>query len=54
MLAVFGVMVWVPALIAHPESHNNWSEFAFNALIMTAAWVTANAIGISNWRMDQT
>ena len=43
MLAVFGLAVWVPALIAHPESHNNWSEFAFNALIMAAAWVTASA-----------
>jgi hypothetical protein len=51
MLAVFGLVVWVPALIAHPESHNNWSEFAFNALIMAAAWVTANAVGRSPKRL---
>jgi hypothetical protein len=51
MLAVFGLVVWVPALIAHPESHNNWSEFAFNALIMAAAWVTANAVGRSAKRL---
>jgi hypothetical protein len=51
MLAVFGLVVWVPALIAHPESHNNWSEFAFNALIMAAAWVTASAVGRSAKRL---
>jgi hypothetical protein len=45
MLAAFGLLVWVPALIAKPQSHNNWSEFAFNALIMSAAWVTMSAAG---------
>ena len=28
MLALFGVLVWVPRLIAHPEAHFNWSECA--------------------------
>ncbi|HEY3677051.1 MAG TPA: hypothetical protein VGK84_13770 [Candidatus Tumulicola sp.] len=51
MLAVFGLVVWVPALIAHPESHNDWSEFAFNALIMAAAWVTADSVGRSAKRL---
>jgi hypothetical protein len=50
MLALFGLIVWVPALIAHPESHNNWSEFALNSLIMAAAWVIANAMGSVNRR----
>ena len=27
MLALFGVMVWIPRLIAHQEAHGNWSEF---------------------------
>jgi len=27
MLALFGVLVWIPRLIAHPEAHLNWSEF---------------------------
>ncbi|MEO7201736.1 MAG: hypothetical protein ABI431_03420 [Candidatus Tumulicola sp.] len=45
MIAVFGLLVWVPALIAHPQSHNSWSEFALNAMIMAAAWVTMNAVG---------
>jgi len=47
MIAVFGLLVWVPALIAHPQSHNNWSEFALNFMIMAAAWVTINAVGRS-------
>jgi hypothetical protein len=36
MLAFFGVLVWIPLLIAHPESHLNWSEFALTFL-MTGA-----------------
>ena len=43
MLALFGVLVWVPALIAHPQAHGNWSEFAINFLITGAAWVVAEA-----------
>jgi hypothetical protein len=39
MLALFGLLVWVPLLIAHPETHGNWSEFALNYLITGAAWV---------------
>jgi len=41
MLALFGVLVWIPRLIAHPETHLNWSEFALTALIMGAAWMVA-------------
>jgi hypothetical protein len=41
MLALFGVLVWVPRLIAHPESHLNWSEFALTFLITGAAWMVA-------------
>jgi hypothetical protein len=42
MLALFGVSVWVPRLIAHPEAHGNWSEFALTCLITGAAWVVAD------------
>ena len=42
MLALFGVLVWVPRLIAHPESHGNWSEFALTCLIAGAAWVVGD------------
>ncbi len=41
MLALFGLLVWVPRLIAHPEAHLNWSEFALNFLITGAAWLVA-------------
>ncbi len=41
MLILFGVLVWVPLLVAHPETHGNWSEFALNFLITGAAWNVA-------------
>jgi hypothetical protein len=44
MLVIFGVVVWVPALVAHPEAHGNWSEFALNFLIAGATWVVADAM----------
>ncbi len=43
MLALFGLLVWVPRLIAHPEAHLNWSEFALNFLITGAAWLAASS-----------
>ena len=42
MLALFGVVVWIPRLIAHPKSHLNWSEFALTFLITGAAWMVAD------------
>lgn len=42
MLALFGVVVWIPRLIAHPEAHGNWSEFALTFLITGAAWMVAD------------
>ncbi len=42
MLALFGLLVWVPRLIAHPEAHLNWSEFALTFLITGAAWIVAD------------
>ena len=42
MLALFGVLVWVPLLIAHPEAHGNWSEFTLTVLIMGATWVVSD------------
>jgi hypothetical protein len=43
MLVIFGVLVWVPALVAHPQAHGNWSEFALNFLIAGATWMVADA-----------
>lgn len=42
MLALFGVLVWIPRLIARPEAHLNWSEFALTFLITGAAWMVAD------------
>jgi hypothetical protein len=42
MLALFGVLVWIPRLIAHPEAHLNWSEFGLNFLITGAVWMVAD------------
>jgi hypothetical protein len=42
MLALFGVMVWFPRLIAHPKAHFNWSECVMTFLVTAAAWVVAD------------
>jgi hypothetical protein len=42
MLALFGVMVWVPHVIAHPKAHFDWSECFLTFLITGAAWVVAD------------
>jgi hypothetical protein len=42
MLALFGVLVWVPDLIAHPKAHFNWSECALTFLVTGAAWTVAD------------
>ncbi len=41
MLALFGVLVWIPRLATHPEAHLNWSEFGLTVLITAAAWMVA-------------
>jgi hypothetical protein len=42
MLALFGVVVWIPRLFAHPEVHLNWSEFGLTFLITGAVWMVAD------------
>lgn len=44
MLALFGLLVWVPAVAAHPNTHGDWSEFALNFLITGAAWLVGSAL----------
>jgi hypothetical protein len=48
MLVLFGLLVWVPMLIAHPDKHFNWSEFALNYLIAGAAWLVADVLTAEN------
>ena len=47
MLALFGVLVWIPLLAAHSESHGNWSEFTLTFLITGAAWVVADCTALT-------
>ena len=42
MLALFGVVVWIPRLIARPQAHLNWSEFGLTFLITGANWMVAD------------
>ena len=42
MLALFGVLVWIPRLITHSKAHLNWSEFVLTALITGAVWMVAD------------
>jgi len=46
MLALFGVLVWIPRLAARPDAHLNWSEFALTFLITGAAWMVADLMGV--------
>lgn len=41
MVGLFGLLVWVPLLVAHPEAHFNWSEYAETFLVAGAAWAVA-------------
>ena len=42
MLALFGLLVWVPRLFAHPRSHFSWSECVLTFLVAGAAWMVAD------------
>jgi len=42
MIALFGVLVWVPHIAAQPAALANWSEFGLNFLIAGAAWLVAD------------
>ena len=41
MLALFGVLVWVPHVMAHPSAHFDWSECALTFLTAGASWCVA-------------
>jgi uncharacterized membrane protein YphA (DoxX/SURF4 family) len=44
MLSVFTLLVWVPAVAAHPRLPSNWGEFIFTFALAGAAWVVAESI----------
>ena len=41
MLALFGVLVWVPLIVAQPEKLSNWTEISSNYLMAAASWLVA-------------
>lgn len=41
MLALFGLLAWLPHLIARPQAHFIWSEFVLTFLVTGAAWMVA-------------
>ncbi len=47
MFWAFGVLVWVPLIIANPHSHSNWNEGAETVAIGAAAWLLAELLGRS-------
>lgn len=41
MLALFGILIWVPHVMAHPSAHFDWSECALTFLAAGASWCVA-------------
>ena len=41
MIALFGVLVWVPHILVQPRTLSNWNEIASNYLMAAAAWLVA-------------
>ncbi len=44
MIMGFGVLVWVPLVVANPHSHSNWSEIAETFEIAGASWILADLL----------
>ncbi len=42
MLMAFGVLVWLPRIVAYPETLSNWTEFGANYLMSAASWLVAD------------
>jgi hypothetical protein len=45
MLVGFGLLVWVPILIADPHTLSNWTESAETLGIAGSAWIVAEYLG---------
>ena len=42
MLLAFGVLIWIPILVANPKMHRNWSEGLETFAIAGVAWIVAD------------
>jgi hypothetical protein len=47
MIVSFGLLVWVPLILADPHSHTNWSEIAETFAIAGATWILSDLLGES-------
>ena len=41
MIALFGIIVWVPKILAQPHDLSNWNEITANYLIAAASWLVS-------------
>jgi hypothetical protein len=46
MLLGFGLLVWLPALVADPHSFANWAEATETLGIAASAWLVADLLGL--------
>jgi hypothetical protein len=44
MVVSFGLLVWVPLILAYPHNHTNWSENAETFAIAGASWILADLL----------
>lgn len=44
MIALFGIIVWIPAIVAHPHDLTGWSEGAETFAIAGATWILADLL----------
>ena len=50
MVVGFGLLVWVPLVLANPHSHTNWSEIAETFEIAGAVWILTDLL--SGYRLN--
>ncbi len=44
LIALFGLLVWLPIVVGTPHEHISWAGNALNLAIMAAAWMMAAAL----------
>ncbi len=50
LFLAFGVTIWIPTLIARPDSFGNWSEGLETFAIAGTAWIVADVLTASQIR----
>lgn len=45
MISIFGLLVWLPRVVAAPKVRLNWTAFWITWVIAAAAWVVAENVG---------